>query len=121
MIGETIMMGETTIMIGETIMMETITITIIMMETKLHRGKLKREEENIIKNDFKYNIFKIKMDRLNELFDNLYVKQTDRYVIKNKLLEIVQCYLQDIGMNFVVFNENSKSFIKKYGEEIIIQ
>lgn len=91
------------------------------METKLHRGKLKREEENIIKNDFKYNIFKIKMDRLNELFDNLYVKQTDRYVIKNKLLEIVQCYLQDIGMNFVVFNENSKSFIKKYGEEIIIK
>jgi len=91
------------------------------METKLHRGQLKREEENIIKNDFKYNIFKIKMDRLNELFDNLYVKQPDRYVIKNKLLEIVQCYLQDIGMNFVVFNENSKSFIKKYGEEIIIK
>ena len=29
--------------------------------------------------------------------------------------------LQDIGMNFVVFNENSKSFIKKYGEEIIIK
>ena len=61
------------------------------------------------------------MNDLNDLFDNINIKQTDRYLIKKKLLEIVNCYLHDIGLNFNVFNDNSKHFIEKYGEEIVIK
>lgn len=60
------------------------------------------------------------MDQLNTLFDNLNVNERDQYNIKNKLLEIVQCYLYRNEITFEIFDETSKQFIMKYGEELII-
>ena len=61
------------------------------------------------------------MDQLNILFDNLNVKESEQHNIKNKLLEIVQCYLYRKEITFDTFDETSKHFIRKYGEEIIIK
>lgn len=60
------------------------------------------------------------MDQLNILFDNLNVKECDQLNIKNRLLEIVQCYLYRKEITFDIFDETSKQFIMKYGEGIII-
>ena len=60
------------------------------------------------------------MDQLNILFGNLNVKERDQLIIKNKLLEIVQCYLYRNEITFDTFDETSKHFIRKYGEELII-
>lgn len=61
------------------------------------------------------------MDQLNILFDNLNVNDHDQRNIKNKILEIVKCYLYKNEITFETFDETSKQFIMKYGEEIIIK
>ena len=61
------------------------------------------------------------MDELNNLFDSLNVNQQNQYIIKNKLLEIVKCYLYKNEITFEIFDETSKQFIMKYGEELIIK
>ena len=61
------------------------------------------------------------MNELNFLFDSLNIKLQNKCFIKNKLLEIVQCYLHDTGMKFDNFDDKSKYFISKYGEEIVVK
>ena len=61
------------------------------------------------------------MDELNNLFDSLNINQQNQYIIKNKLLEIVKCYLYKNEITFEIFDETSKQFIMKYGEELIIK
>lgn len=56
------------------------------------------------------------MDYLNDLFDVLSIKHQD---VKHKLI-IVKYYLNGDDINFDTFDETSKHFIRKYGEELII-
>ena len=61
------------------------------------------------------------MDELNNLFCKFNLNQQDKSNIKIKLLKIVDCYLNRNDIRFDTFDEISKQFIAKYGEEIIIK
>ena len=61
------------------------------------------------------------MDELNNLFCKFNLNQQNKDNIKRKLLKIVDCYLNRNDIKFDTFDEISKQFIMKYGEEIIIK
>ena len=61
------------------------------------------------------------MEDINNIFCKLNINNEKKEIIKYKLLEIVRCYLHGNELYFDTFDDDSKNFIEKHGEKIIIK
>ena len=61
------------------------------------------------------------MEDINNIFGKLNINNEKQDLIKHKLLEIVRCYLYGNELCFDTFDDDSKNFIEKHGEKIVVK